>query len=116
MIRIKHYTALSFVGLGIAMCIALGSCHSGNKNDAHKGEVFVRYEIIPGKTGGFGYMLYANDTPFVKQDFIPAISGIHTFKTQEDAAKVAKLLIDKLHNQHVFTIDSLEMVKLGIEF
>jgi hypothetical protein len=117
MTKIKHYTALLFVGLGLIMCIGLNSCNSDNKkNDEHKGEVFVRYEIISGRNGGWGYALYADDKLYIKQDIIPAISGIHTFKSREDAEKVAKLVIEKLHNQQSPAIDSLEMAKLGIEF
>jgi hypothetical protein len=118
MTKIERYTTLSFIGLGLLItCLGLSSCRSGNrKNGEHKGEVFVRYEIIPGRTGGWGYALFADDKPYIKQDVIPAINGIHTFKSKEDAEKVAKLVRDKLHNRQSPAVDSLELVKLGIAF
>ena len=109
---------LFLVGFSLFFSIALFSCNSGQKkNDEHAGQVFVHYEKLTGRNGqGYGYLLVGGKDTLIKQDIIPGISGIHTFKTEEDAKKVAKLVVDKLHNQQSPAVDSLELVKLGITF
>ena len=102
----------------ILAVITFFSCNTQDrKNDKHTGEVFVHYEKLTGRNGqGFGYLLLAGKDTVIKQDIIPAIHGIHTFKTEEDAQKVARLVIDKLHNRQSPAVDSMELVKLGIIF
>ena len=105
-------------GVFLLLSMFFLACHAQNKNnDEHAGQVFVHYEKLVGRRGeGFGYLLMMGKDTLIKQDIIPAVQGIRTFKTEEDAKKVAKLVIEKLHNQQSPAVDSLELVRLGISF
>jgi hypothetical protein len=45
---------------------------------------------------GWGYEITVEQQLFIKQSIIPAIGGIRVFHAQEDAAKVAQLVITKI--------------------
>ena len=48
---------------------------------------------------GYGYEISLDNKILIKQDIIPAISDQHTFCTQEDALKIANLVVTKLKNK-----------------
>ncbi len=52
--------------------------------DLKDGQVFL--ELKPEQlTGGWGYLIYVNHHVYIKQTIIPAIPGVHRFRTREDA-------------------------------
>lgn len=63
---------------------------------------------------GWGYTITVNNKVFIKQTLIPAIEGNRGFSTQEDAAKVAQLIIDKLANHKSPAVKKEDLEKLGI--
>ncbi|MBC8344561.1 MAG: DUF4907 domain-containing protein [Bacteroidetes bacterium] len=47
---------------------------------------------------GWGYDLYKDGKPFLHQPHIPAINALMGFASEEDAIKVAQLMLDKVRN------------------
>ncbi len=63
---------------------------------------------------GWGYTISVNHKVFIKQTVIPAVEGNKGFATQEDAARVAQLVINKIANQQKPTIKKEDLKRLGI--
>ncbi len=64
---------------------------------------------------GWGYKIYKNKKVFIKQPIIPAINATIPFKTQKDAEKVAKLVIEKMQKQiGLPSISVEELDSLGV--
>jgi Domain of unknown function (DUF4907) len=57
--------------------------------------IYVELKII--KTDfGYGYEIYKNHQPFIRQDFIPAIEGRKGFVNEEEAKRLANYIIKKM--------------------
>lgn len=79
----------------------------------HAGQVYV--ELKPVQTdSGWGYEIYVNDTLYIKQKYIPTISGNHAFKSQEDATKAGKLVMTKLKHGKIPTLTQDELKEMNI--
>lgn len=110
----KLLTVLVFI-ITIAV---FGACKS-NTSDvdaaamAKKGMVPVNGYTF--KTdNGWGYTITVNGKVFIKQNAIPAVEGNKGFATQDDAARVAQLVIDKIANHESPAIKKTDLQKLGI--
>lgn len=96
----------------------MGSCrnHSSTPDAATK----VKKDKVPieGSTfktdNGWGYTITVNNKLFIKQTEIPAIEGNKGFTTEEDAAKVAQLVINKIEKNESPAVKKEELEKLGI--
>lgn len=76
----------------------------------------IRYQLIKGESGGFGYDIYVNGTLFIHQARIPCLQGKKGFKTKADARKVANLVMTKIKNGlNPPTVTISDMQKLGID-
>lgn len=80
---------------------------------SHEGEVFVslKTEQVP---GGWGYKIYTDTTLYIDQPYIPVISGNKPFPTEQDAKKTAELVLEKLKKQELPSLDSADLINLGI--
>lgn len=47
---------------------------------------------------GWGYQILNNGSVYINQPHIPAVSGVHGFKSEEDAIKTADFAIYKIEN------------------
>lgn len=97
-----------FLIIGVAAFFACSCKHNG-----HQGEVYC--EVRPLKTSnGWGYEIYVDKKLYIKQEYIPAISGVHPFKSKDDAMKTGALVLDKLTHGRVpaLTIDELRNLKV----
>ena len=57
--------------------------------------VYVELKII--KTDfGYGYEIYKNHEPFIRQDYIPAIAGRKGFVSEEEAKRLGDYVIKKM--------------------
>lgn len=61
----------------------------------HTGQVEVEYQVYP-VGSGWGFDILADKKKIIHQDRIPAVNGRRPFASKEDAAKVGRLMIDKL--------------------
>ena len=65
---------------------------------------------------GWGYDILINDTIFVHQDIIPGVSGMRGFKTEEQAAKVGNLVLEKMKmGKRLPSVSPKELDSLGIK-
>ncbi len=90
--------------------IAFFSC---KRQPSHEGEVFVELKAVQNTTG-WGYEIYVDKKIYIKQDYIPAIGGAHSFATKEDALKTGKVVMDKLEHGQIpaMTVEELKALKV----
>lgn len=81
-----------------------------------KANSFYSYKTIH-TNAGWGYEIYSQKTLFIRQENIPAVSGLKGFSTKEDAEKVGEFVVHKLNTTHkdlpqvtVQELDSLKIV------
>ena len=119
---IKMKKKLSVFFLIIISIGVLSSCHSNSNNTAaaetaaamaKKGMVPINGSTF--KTGnGWGYSITVDNKLFIRQTQIPAIEGNKGFASQEDAAKVAELVIKKLAKNENPAVTKEDLKQLGI--
>lgn len=96
----------------------MGACRS--HTSAPDAAAMAKKGMIPidGNTfktdNGWGYTITVNNKLFIKQTEIPAIEGNKGFATEEDAAKVAQLVINKIAKNESPAVKKEELQKLGI--
>lgn len=64
---------------------------------------------------GFGYQIKVNNKILIQQDKIPAVNGDFIFCTQEDAALVAGLVLQKVKEGNNPSVTQDELKKLNIK-
>ncbi len=75
----------------------------------------LTYEVIAAPKHTYGYDVFADGRLMIHQTSAPALPGNEGFKTKEDAAKVALLVIDKIRKGEMPpTISIDEMKKLNV--
>lgn len=68
-------------------------------------------------TKGYGYEIMLNDKPYIRQLNIPAVAGIQTFASKEDARRVAEWCCYKIKNNIMPpTVTVHELDSLGVQF
>jgi hypothetical protein len=63
---------------------------------------------------GWGYDVLVNDSLFIHQQQMPAVEGTRGFSTQQEAEKVAELVIARMKNKELPTILLRDLDSLGI--
>ncbi len=120
---------MKFSSLLLGCVFFILSCNSTDRNtkiieenNKHNGNLIPEaqpavFEIKIFTEGyGFGYDIYLNNEKYIHQPNIPAVNGLHTFTTEEDARKVAELMVQKLQNGMTHpTISQEELKELQIE-
>jgi len=69
--------------------------------------------IIPAESNTFGYDIYVNGAVIIHQPSRPGLPGNSGFTSEEDAMKVAELVIKKIRNNEMpptVTIEELRML------
>lgn len=116
---LKKLTIIKLSFVSFAALLFSCNCHSTNGKE----------EVAPGKgTGyqfvifdnkkplyGWGYEIYSDGKAIIKQQTIPAIDGIVSFKTKGDAVRIAALVIEKLERGKSPVVSQKELDSLGID-
>jgi hypothetical protein len=68
------------------------------------------------KDTGWGYKIFVNGKQFINQYQIPAISGIKTFASKEDAQKVGDWIVGQIKNGQPFGVSDSLLRKLEIKY
>lgn len=64
---------------------------------------------------GWGYDIYTDSVKMIHQPTIPAVPGIRSFKTEEDAARTGNYAISKMQGTGSFpTLSVQELDSLGV--
>lgn len=66
--------------------------------------------------GGYGYDIILNERVIIKQEIIPSISSNVPFRTEKDAEKTAKLVVEKLKCKQLPFVTQKELDSLQIEY
>ena len=117
---IKMKKKLSAIVLAIISVAVLSSCNSNNTSGAETAAAMAKKGMVPinGSTfktdNGWGYSITVDNKLFIKQSQIPAVEGNKGFATEEDAAKVAELVIKKIAKNENPAVTKEELQKLGI--
>jgi uncharacterized lipoprotein YehR (DUF1307 family) len=67
-------------------------------------------------TSGWGYSIAYKNKIIIKQSIIPVISENKSFSTEEDALKVANLVVEKLNQKISPTVTKNDLILLKIKF
>lgn len=67
-------------------------------------------------TSGWGYSIAYKGKILIKQSIIPVIAENKSFSTEEDALKVADLVVQKLNQKISPTVTKNELILLKIKF
>lgn len=118
-IKIKNVSVILLFIISVAL---LNSCNtnSNNTSAAETAAAMAKKGMVPinGTTfktdNGWGYSITVDNKLFIKQAEIPAIRGNKGFASQEDAAKVAELVIKKIAKNQNPAVTKEELTQLGI--
>lgn len=89
---------------------------STDKEKTKLGNEKIIYTISMNQDGTYGYEIIINGITIIKQSVIPAIQGLHPFKFQNEAEKVAGLMVKKLKAGDMppsITIDEIDSLKIN---
>jgi hypothetical protein len=89
------------------------------ENEEAPAVTVVNYQflILPNRDPlfGWGYEIYSGKKAIIRQETIPAVNGIVSFKTEEDAAQTAALVIEKLKKGKPPLVCIKELDSLGVD-
>jgi hypothetical protein len=114
---IKLKSKILTVLLFLAAIVLAGSCQN---NSATESSAMAKKGMVPvnGSTfkteNGWGYNITVDNKLFIKQTEIPVVEGNKGFATEEDAAKVAQLVINKIAKNESPAVKKEDLEKLGI--
>jgi len=84
-----------------------------NRRNSHEGKIFLHAEAV--STGfGWGYLILADQKIYIKQEYMPGISGKHEFKTADDALLVGNLVIKRIRLNQMPMITQRDLDSLGL--
>jgi len=86
---IKHSTAICIV-------FALLCCMSCTQQQQQQDDKLPADAIAVPVKNGWGYEIYVDNKMYIKQDYIPAVSGTHQFVSRREALTTAHLVLDKM--------------------
>lgn len=121
----KAQTQISFAVLFLFLCMTItmlpaqspsASAQTDNRTTKFPdGSAYVNsnltYNIIEAPNNTFGYDVFVDGKLMIHQKTIPAIPGIEGFKTKDDAACVAELVMNKIRQGEMPPTVSLEEMK-----
>ncbi len=88
------------------------SCNnnSNDKKQAPSGDDRLPVKVIAVPSGkGWGYQVYVDDKLYIDQTNIPAVPGLQTFKSEEEALKIGNLVVSKMKDKkRTVTIQDLK--------
>lgn len=90
-------------------------CFAGCKGNKKNNPSATLFKVTTFKSeAGWGYAVIIKGKPFIRQPYIPAVSGNIPFKSEEDALKVGKYVCTLIQTRHLPSVRSADLVKMGI--
>lgn len=109
----KMYKTGIFVVVGVALLSAVYLLVTLTTEMKEKDDDNLKVITFAVKNG-FAYKILINDKVYISQEFVPAVSGLHRFCTEEDAKKTGELVKNKIILVHNPTITLEDIDKLNI--
>ena len=95
----------------ITALLLLSSC----KDNKHNRSSEARFSVRTFKSdAGWGYAVAINGKTYIRQPYIPAISGKKPFKSEQDARTAGKYVCTLLKARQLPALRTADLVKLGI--
>lgn len=116
----KYYLCLLIVLIvGVTACKRSGETTSENKKATTPATVEKDVRIATFQTeGGWGYDIFINDEKYIHQEHIPAVNGMHYFINENEALRIADVVVEKIHNNIMpptITLEDLQMNGIVIQ-
>ena len=99
--KIANIIKTFFLLIPLTILLSCGESEKTSNNNNNNNEVEAQNkQNVTAKAikleNGWGYDIYINEKRYIHQYIIPAISGMHTFPTEEKALKVADFVVEKI--------------------
>ena len=101
----------SFIGIA-ALLISIAVIFFSRKND-QEGKVFLHAVAIQ-TPNGWGYNILTDQKIYIKQEYMPGISGKQGFKTADDALLVGNLVVKRISANQMPMITRNDLDSLGL--
>ncbi|MDY8136142.1 DUF4907 domain-containing protein [Aquimarina sp. 2201CG5-10] len=105
----------------VSVVIAVGvmlTTYLMQKDIASDREVYI-YEVQVKELSddpGWYYEIYKGNRLIIKQEHIPGVAGIQHFSSEEDAQKVAALVVNKLERMIIPSITKIDLENCNVDF
>ena len=99
-----------------AILLLCSGCHDKTPTvTAYNGDLLRIVDSTYQSGTGWGYKVYVGDRLYVNQPFIPGVPGKRYFVTEDDAQKVATLVVQKIAKHEIPpTVTGNELRQLNI--
>ncbi|MBC7721245.1 MAG: DUF4907 domain-containing protein [Pedobacter sp.] len=107
-----------YILFAVAVIVFVIKQISKTSNNDNKQEKRLKLGVI--KVGvisvdsGFGYIVYSDTLPMIKQPFIPAIEGDKAFINEDQAKRTGELVVYKIKHNLLPTVSISELDSLHI--
>jgi Domain of unknown function (DUF4907) len=105
----KKYSLIGIAALLIGFAVIFFT------RSGHERKLYIHTVTFKNEEG-WGYSIMANERVYIKQDYIPAIVGKHSFSSEQDAAKVGDLMVKRISTNQQPTITAKDLSDLGIKY
>jgi len=103
----RHNIAIILLALAVSAGIWIIALN--NNNSKKKNHLSAR--VFKG-VKGWGYDIMLDDSIFIHQEYIPVIAANKGFTKQEDATKVASLVLQKLQQNKLPTLTTFDLQQI----
>lgn len=76
----------------------------------------ISLKVFMKSENSWGYEVFIDSTRLIYQDVIPCVSGVHHFKSQEEASKCGELVLQKIKSNINPALSLAEIDSLGIDY
>lgn len=112
----KLTTRISAIFPLLLLIIAFGCNQQGGKKKKESPDDLLPIELKTVQLGnnGWGYDIYVDHKQYIKQDRIPAVSGLHAFVSEEEAERTGQLVVEKIKKGEPPALSKAEIQQLNI--
>jgi len=107
----KYKSVILFLSVILIVFLAFAVYLKTSKQETQKQEWTLETTKLE---NGWGYVIYMNGTPNIKQNRIPAIPKNMPFLTEESAKKVGEIMLQRIRNKEIPSILQSELIELGV--
>jgi hypothetical protein len=102
-----------YVLIGITALLFCFAVIFFNRQKNHEGKIFLHAEPIQ-TVYGWGYNILADEKIFIKQEYMPGVSGKQGFKSAADALVVGNLVVKRISSNQMPMITRKDLDSLGL--
>ena len=111
--KTKRKKILFIIIAGLFSCGAIAYAIHYYQLKRHRDYIFVQVQAIQ-TSAGWGYEILTDGKVYIKQVYIPAVQGKHSFRTKEEALLVGNKVLDKIEHKQMPVISLGELKEMHI--